>query len=68
MEGLTSGPGRPCICALMFQGRSGLPYSWSSSLVQIVYKSSESMSSPSMSKRQARMGGRPPAVPVLHMH
>ena len=54
----TSGPGRPCNCALIFHGRSGLPYSCKISFVHIVYRSSESMSRPSISKRQARIGGR----------
>lgn len=43
----------------MFHGRSGRPYSRRTSFVQIVYRSSESMRRPSMSKRHARIAGRP---------
>lgn len=55
--GRTVGPGLPCICALMFHGRSGFPYSRKTAFVQMVYLSSESIRRPSMSKRQARMAG-----------
>lgn len=42
----------------MDQGRSGFPYSWRMALVMIVYLSSESIKSPSMSKMQARTRGK----------
>ena len=51
-------PGRPCNFALMDQGKGGLLYLERMALVQMVYLSSESRRSPSMSKRQARIGGR----------
>jgi hypothetical protein len=41
----------------MFQGRSGLPYFRRVSLVHTVYRSSESIKRPSISKRHARTGG-----------
>lgn len=41
----------------MLHGRSGLPYFRRVSLVHTVYKSSESIKRPSMSKRHARTGG-----------
>jgi hypothetical protein len=41
----------------MFQGRSGLPYFRKVSLVHTVYRSSESIKRPSMSKRHARIAG-----------
>ena len=53
----TSGPGRPCNWALIFQGREGLPYSCKITLLHLVYMSSVSRRSPSMSKRQARIVG-----------
>ena len=53
----TSGWGRPCSWALIDQGRLGFPYIWSTSLVIWVYRSSESIKRPSMSKRHARMRG-----------
>lgn len=58
----TSGPGRPCSWALMFQGRSGFPYFRNVSLVHSVYRSSESIKRPSMSKRHARMAGSDDAI------
>ena len=54
----TSGWGLPCSCALIDQGRMGLPYFWRISFVIMEYKSSESINKPSMSKRHARMRGR----------
>lgn len=42
----------------MFHGKSGLPYSRSTSLVQIVYLSSESINKPSISKRHARIANK----------
>jgi hypothetical protein len=41
----------------MFQGRSGLPYFRRVSLVHTVYRSSESIKRPSMSKRHALIAG-----------
>lgn len=53
----TVGPGRPWSWALMCHGRLGLPYSLRTSLVHMVYLSSESIKRPSMSKRHALMVG-----------
>ena len=53
----TSGPGRPCSCALMCHGRSGLPNSRRTWLVQMVYRSSESIKRPSISNRHALIAG-----------
>jgi hypothetical protein len=50
----------------MFQGRSGLPYFRRVSLVHTVYRSSESIKRPSMSKRHARMAGGLCLVSVRH--
>lgn len=52
------GPGRPCIRALMDHGSGGRLYFLRIALVQMVYLSSVSRSRPSMSKRQARTGGK----------
>lgn len=50
--------GRPWSCALMDQGSGGLLYFFKRVFVTMVYLSSESRRSPSMSKRQARIGGK----------
>lgn len=42
----------------MFQGRSGRPFSFRMVFVTFVYMSSELIRRPSMSKMQARTGGK----------
>ena len=54
----TSWPGRPCIWALILHGSEGLPHWSKMMLLQSVEMSSESIRSPSMSKRQARIAGK----------